>query len=248
VTTTCGIFINSSASDAFHTNGGVSITATQILVNGGTSLAANSSVTPTPVTNAGTVSDPLSSLSMPSFDDDCDNNNYKLNGGANATLSPGTYCGGITVQSSSTATFSPGLYIINGGGLNISSSSTATGTGVTFFITGQYGQSAAPVDIQGGAMVTFSAPSSGPRQGMLFIQDRNLTYSTSNIFNGNAASVMSGTLYFPTTTVTYSGTSTTGSYTAVVTKKMQFNGNANFKNDPTGTYTGLASTVRGLIQ
>src|SRR5262249_22501160 len=56
VTTTCGIYVNSTASDAFHANGGVSVTATQIMVNGGTSISNNSSVSPTPVTNAGTVS------------------------------------------------------------------------------------------------------------------------------------------------------------------------------------------------
>jgi hypothetical protein len=83
---------------------------------------------------------------------------------------------------------------------------------------------------------------------MLFLQDRNLSYVAVNSFANSSSSVLQGTLYFPTTSVSYSGASSTGTYTAMVVKKISFTGSASFLNDPTGTYTGLASTVRGLIQ
>ena len=159
----------------------------------------------------------------------------------------GTYCGGITIQGAATATFGPGLYIINGGGVTFSNSAAVSGTGVTFFNTGQYGQSPGPVAFTGATTVNLSAPSSGTYQGMLFVQDRNVSYIGTNSFANSASSVLSGTLYFPSTKVSYSGASATGSYTALIAKTVSFAGSANFKNDPTRDLS-TATTVRSLIQ
>ncbi len=246
VTATCGIFVNSSDSDALDASGNSSIASTQILVNGGSTIGGKASVSPKPTTGAGAQSDPLASLAMPTFTSNCDYTNYSLS--TAATLTPGTYCGGITVQGGGTATFNPGLYIINGGGVAFQGGSAEIGTGVTFFNTGQYGKSPGPVTFSGSAVVTLAAPSSGTYQGMLFVQDRNLSYTGNNSITGASGSVLTGTLYFPSTTVSYTGTSTAGSYTALIAKTVTFSGNSNFKNDPTGTLTGLASTVRSLIQ
>jgi hypothetical protein len=84
--------------------------------------------------------------------------------------------------------------------------------------------------------------------GMSVRAERNLGYTTTNSIANSAATVLQGTLCFPTTYLTYSGASTTGMYTAIIAKRIRMAGSAAFKNDPTGTYTGLASTVRGLIQ
>jgi Flp pilus assembly protein TadG len=243
---TCGIFVNSSNSGAFSAQGTSQTTSNNILVNGGASVANNASVTPAPTTNAGSQPDPLASLAMPTVTATCDHTNFSV---ANTqTLSPGTYCGGITVQGGGQVTFSPGMYILNGAGMTFNGGSTATGSGVTFFNTGQYGQSPGPVNFAGGSLVTLSAPTSGTYQGMLVVQDRNLSYNQNNNFTTGAASTITGTLYFPSTAVTYAGASNTGSYTALVAKTVAFTGTSNFKNDPTGTFTGLASTVRALIQ
>jgi hypothetical protein len=206
VTATCGIFVNSSSSDAFDASGGSSTSSTQILINGGSSIKA--SVTPTPTTGAGPQSDPLASLAMPTFTSNCDHTNYTLS--TTGTLSAGTYCGGITIQGGGIATFSSGLYIINGGGVTFQGGSKENGTGVTFFNTGQYGQSPAPVTFSGSSVVTLTAPDSGTYQGMLFVQDRNLSYTTANSISGASGSLLTGTLYFPSTSVTYTGSSTTG--------------------------------------
>jgi hypothetical protein len=243
---TCGIFVNSSSSGAFSAQGSSQTTSNHILVNGGASLSNNAIVSPTPTTNAGSQSDPLSGLAMPTFTSTCDYTNYSVS--TAITLNPGTYCGGITVQGSGNATFNPGLYILNGGGMAFNGGSFERGSNVTFFNTGQYGQSPGPVTFAGGSNVTLSAPSSGTYQGMLVIQDRNLSYNQNNNFTTGAGSTITGTLYFPSTSVTYAGASSTGSYTALVAKTIAFTGTSSFKNDPTGTYTGLSSTVRSLIQ
>ena len=145
-------------------------------------------------------------------------------------------------------TLNPGLYIINGGSLSVGNSARLTGTHVTFFITGQYGHTPGPIAFTGNSAVTLSSANSGTYEGILFLQDRNLTYGGTNSFANSTTSSLTGTLYFPTTTITYSGASATGTYTAMVAKRVTFSGSADFKNDPTGQYTGLATTVRGLIQ
>jgi Flp pilus assembly protein TadG len=276
-TATCGIFVNSSSASAFYESGSPTVTASQILVNGGTSVSSSSSVSPTPTTNAGPQADPLATLAMPTFSNNgCTYTNYTLAGSSTATLGPGTYCGGVNIShsatatfspgagqiiindglaivGSSTATFNPGTYIINGssGGvaMQFSNGVTVSGTGVTFFITGQYsGHTIGAVTSTGNAVVNLSAPTSGLYDGMLILQDRNLSYATSNSLANSTASVLQGTLYFPTTSLAYSGASSTGTYTAIIAKKISLTGSAAFKNDPTGMYTGLGSTVRGLIQ
>jgi len=270
VTATCGIFVNSTSGTAFYTTGkNTTVTATQILVNGGSSIN-NSSVSPNPTTSAGSVSDPLVSLIEPTFSSPtCQYNNVSASSGS---LAPGTYCGGLSITGGSVS-FSGGTYIINGGlsisgngnttfgngtyiingssggySINMSGGGSVTGSGVTFFITGQYGQTIGPVSITGSGTVTLSAPTSGTYRGMLFLQDRNLSYSGANVFSGSSGSVFQGTLYFPKSAVDYSGVSTAGSYTAIISSTASFSGTTVFKNDPTGTYTGLATTVRGLIQ
>ena len=76
-TATCGIFVNSNSSSAFYEHGSPSVTASQILINGGASISGSSSVSPNPpTTNAGPVSDPLANLSLPTFSNMCPNPPY----------------------------------------------------------------------------------------------------------------------------------------------------------------------------
>jgi hypothetical protein len=277
-TATCGIFVHSTSPTGFKTTGSASVTASQILINASAaSIGGSTSVSPTPTFNAGSsaTSDPLL-LSVPTFTDDtCDSDHTNVSVGSTTTrnIDAGTYCGGITIGNSANVTFTGGTYIIKDGlsiggastvtfdagtytlngsksnyALSFGNSAAITGTGVTFFITGQYSHTIGAVESTGATTVHLSAPGSGSYAGMLFVQDRNLSYSTVNSFANSATSVLQGTLYFPTTPVSYSGASATGSYTAMVAKTISFTGSANFKNDPTGQYTGLATTVRGLIQ
>jgi hypothetical protein len=60
---------------------------------------------------------------------------------------------------------------------------------------------------------------------------------------------LSGTLYFPTTSISYSnGTSQANSATALVAKDISFVGGANFKYDSSGQTTGLVTNSSVLVQ
>lgn len=246
VTATCGIYVNSTSATAFSLSASATAHATSIQVVGGASITATAAATPTPTTGVTAFSDPLASLPMPTFSG-CNYTNYSLTNTSTATLSPGVYCGGISITQSAVATLNPGLYILNGGGLNVGNTGQLTGSGVTFFNTGQSGYTAAPIVSSNNTVLTLSAPTTGTYEGMLFIQDRNLTYPGANSFANGSSSVMTGTLYFPSTSLAYSGASSTGSYMAVVAKTVTFSGNSSLKNDPTGTYTGLAVRGTSLI-
>jgi hypothetical protein len=183
---------------------------------------------------------------MPSFGA-CTQTNFSKTGSSNATLNPGVYCGGISISGSGTTTFNSGTYILNGGALSVSGSGMITGSNVMFFNTGQGGRTPAAINMSGSGQVTLSAPTAGAYQGMLFVQDRNITYGGTNSFTGSSTSTFTGTLYFPSTAVTYTGSSS-GTFTAIIAKTLTFTGTSNIKNDPTGAYTGLGGRFSAIIQ
>jgi Flp pilus assembly protein TadG len=74
--------------------------------------------------------DPFASYNVPT--NACDFTNLSVT--APATLSPGTYCGGINI--SKDVTFSPGVYYIQNGDLVITGSANIIANNVTFLITG----------------------------------------------------------------------------------------------------------------
>jgi hypothetical protein len=126
---------------------------------------------PYPNFNAPAMTDPLASVTSPSFNGICNHLLYSVTG-VTATLNPGNYCGGITLTNS-TITLNPGLYVITGGSLW--TNSTVTGNGVTLFFTlgGGYGMGKF---ITSYGTTTLNAPtdsSNGGIPGISVFADRN---------------------------------------------------------------------------
>jgi len=145
-------------------------------------------------------------------------------------------------------TFGAGNYIINGGGLSFGGGITTSGSGVMFYLTGTNANYAS-VTIANGTTVTLSAPTSGTYQGILFYQNRSITSASNADFAGGAVMNLTGTLYFPTTDVSYSnGTSGSGSTTAIVANQVSFSGGARINYDSTGSKTGLYQKSAAVIQ
>jgi hypothetical protein len=140
-----------------------------------------------------------------------------------------------------------GLYIMNGGGFNNSHGGTINGTGVTIYLTGQHGFTAAGMQLLGNSVSNLSAPSSGTYQGILFYQDRSASYATANFLSNSATLNATGTLYFKTTALNMTGNVHTGKL-AIVASTLSIVGSSTFQQDTTGTYTGLATTTPGIIQ
>ncbi|MGC2658365.1 MAG: Tad domain-containing protein [Bryobacteraceae bacterium] len=225
----CGIMINSSSSSALNLDGGSSLKASSINIVG--NYTNSGTISPTPKTGVSAVSDPLASTASPSFSS-CTYTNWQMNSGTGSkTLSPGTYCGGITISAQNlTATFNPGLYIVTGG-INWNAQSNIVGSGVTFFFTkgggSQYGQ----VTISGQVKVNLSAPTTtanGGIPGILMFGDRSWISTSQNVnINGASFAKLEGILYFPYTGMIITGqTSTTGNYLGIVADNITVNGGA----------------------
>jgi len=250
----CGIYDNSG----FKYTGSGNITAgTTIQYIGSKTMTGSGNVTPAPTSTATPAADPFASLPSPPVGA-CTNPNpglpYPLviSDASNHTINPGTYCGGIKIQGSGSITFTTGTYILNGtdaGGnsFDYSGSGNLSGANVMFFITGQGGYTAGPINLSGSGNLTFSALNSGTYMGVLFYQDRNISppYAGTNTYTGSGN--VTGTFYFPTTNLKYSGSGNALSQ-AIVAYTVTMTGSGNFTKDLGGSLTGLVKTVTGLIQ
>jgi putative Flp pilus-assembly TadE/G-like protein len=199
----CGIAVNSAASIAAAVTATGQVTASAIGVVGGVS---GTTFSPTPLTGISSVADPVAWLQPPAVPNTCDH--VDLIVASSMTLSPGTYCGGLKVYNGQ-ATLLPGLYILRGGGLEVRSAGStlrSTGSGVSFYNTslptgGGYGA----ILLQANVNVNISAntdPASAV-PGILFYSDPAAPDLT-NVFKAGSATVMNGTMYFPTQSVEFS--------------------------------------------
>jgi Flp pilus assembly protein TadG len=170
----------------------------------------------------------------------CTYNPFSAPGGTSITLSPGTYCGGLTISSYNNVYFTHGIYYIANGDLymssvnNVSCSDCTSGAGVTFVLTQTTGNNAdiGGVRISSDNNVTFNAPvpcsvSNPPANcinnplypGVLFYQDRRATTgtmtSTSKIFTISSlnTATLTGAIYFPNNRIDISSLNNSGSST-----------------------------------
>ena len=142
-----------------------------------------------------------------------DNERVPLSGhltGGNILLTPGTYCGGLTVDGLRVR-FAPGDYTFKDGPLTFLNKSQADADRATFGFRG----AGATLNIESGSSLKIRSATEGPRKGLAFIQvadtdapgNRAPIAGTNRISSGGSIS-MSGTAYFPEQTLLISGEDT----------------------------------------
>lgn len=231
----CGVVVDSTSSTATIVNGSGSIQTEGICGPGSYTLNGPASVTPLP-TSCQSESDPLyplpSNLAPTNVNNACDHNNASYN--QSATLSPGVYCGGITVNGNPTITFQPGVYILRDGPLTANGNATLNGTGVGFYLTGNSGLivSSDAVTFNGNVSVNFTAPTTGPLAGIAIYEDHTAATGTiTNTINGHVAANIDGVLYFGNQNLVINGSTSSSDeypYTGVIANTVTFNGNNKF--------------------
>jgi len=239
--TNCPVYVDSNSGSALVKTGSGSINGTVDIV-GNYSQVGSGSISPAPSTGKSLVADPLAALPTPTFSG-CDFTNYSTS--SDATLSPGVYCGGVSITGSGTITMNPGIYIMNGGGFSSGGSANITGSHIMIYNTATASQTIGAVSITGSGTLTLSAPNTGTYEGILIFQDRS--QSVGGTVTGSNTSVVTGTLYFPDANLTYTGT-TTAQYTAIVADTVTMVGTSAFKTDTNGTFTGLTIAKAVLLQ
>jgi Flp pilus assembly protein TadG len=257
----CTAQINSTATDpvnkqpsnsAANANGSSTLTGTYDVVGAG-DYNQNYCQTGGPfVCGAASVADPLIGLRAVNETTDIGTTScthttqYNPPNGA-TTIPSGIYCGGINIgNSNATVTFQTGgVFEIRDGSLSISSGTVRGANVMFYFTTATPTTTADPVVNINTSNVTLSAPASGTFKGILFYGNRAAQVAasgTNNVIQAGSNPNITGTFYFPTGNVLYSGqAATNGGHVSIISYRLQVNGGSAFTWDSTGTYTGLAT-------
>ncbi len=238
----CVLHSNSSSSIGADFTGNAVLTADAVKSAGGHKVTGSTTVN---LTNGfsdyvAPLPDPFETLTIPALGS-CLATNPHYVANQTVTLSPGTYCGKMQIDSQATVKLNPGTYYINKGDLVINGQANVTcncvgeSDGVTIILTsnGAAGEIGI-VDIQGGATVNLRAPTgdtSNPFNGILFYQDRNAELKNSQ-FEGNASMNLTGILYFPKGHVEWEGNNgaNLSNCSMIVSKTFEIEGNAKLNN------------------
>ena len=224
----CGIAVNSSSSNGFMVDAASTVAAHDIAIVGGKS--ASGGVTPIARVGAVAAVDPLKNYVMPTFGVCSFTEQQVIE--ADATLSPGVYCGGILIKNQVTIRFSPGTYYLVGGGIANTDNATLLGEGVTFVNTQKAGYPYGAVNLgSDGTLISLSAPTDGLAKDILFYQEPSIAVGStaSNLGGGlNTLMKLTGVIYFPTTSLRYQVGSTlvmgAGTHTFIVSYNLAMTG------------------------
>jgi len=248
----CGILSNSISDDSVTLGGNTEITASpiasagQIDVSGGPTINTSSEIE-----GAARGTNPYADLVVPApASCDADHTNVAIN--SDTVLSPGTYCGGIRINSGAVVTLDPGEFIIDNGDLDIRGGASVSGDEITVLLTSSDGNNFGNLKYNGGSDISLSAPTSGSFSGVLFFQDPDApsfqgANTISNKFLGGADLDVTGALYFPSQELDFSGgTDVNSSCVQLIALSVTFSGNAALGNncDAAGTAPLGLSVVR----
>lgn len=136
-----------------------------------------------------------------------------------ASMEQARFVGGVSFKGE--VDLCPGLYVIDGGSLSFGRNSVVRGANVVFYLA-----NGASLTIDGTAVLTLSAPASGPYSGVLFFNDP-ASVSTNNKIVGNASSQIQGVLYLPSGNLDFQGNSgSTNSCMQILASEIYISGNS----------------------
>ncbi len=247
--TSCGLVANSTGNPAILVTGGATLNTQSVSSSGFTTTSGGATINATNgiKNNQTAVLDPYAGVAMPSITGSCPSlPTVACQAGGTSygwkstpyNLVPGVWTNGVTFGSGMTYNMSPGVYFVDRGTFQPAGGITLNGTGVTIVLTSSTGSNYATASLGNGANVTLVAPTTGATQGIVFFGDRNAPLANTQNFAGGATFSFTGAIYFPSTTVQFSGgvTNPTGC-TQLIAGNIQFNGGANFQNNCAGAGT-----------
>jgi hypothetical protein len=243
LSTNCGVVVNSDASDAVDlgASGKIYATGSGIGISGDYTGGGGSVASPEPATGIASVPNPLSSITMPTVGACTVTGPLVVSG--TATLSPGVYCGGISVGAgggggagTNVANLNPGTYIMAGGGLTVGNSGAIYGDGVTIIVTtGSYPFKA--FQFGTGCKAKLIAPSSGAYKGIVMFQDPASPPTPTSTFAcaSDDEPEIVGSIYLPGSSIEFNGSNTmTTIQGAVIANQVIVSGKINIESDTSG--------------
>ena len=188
----CGAQINSNGKEALKASGKSSLISDSICVSGGAKIDGGADVMPQPSEGCPPHVDPMAELIMPEVGG-CTDTEVEYKDETITLTADRVFCKGLRLVGKSKVTLSPGLYVIDNGKLEIRDDAILEGDGVTIMLYGEK----AEMDIKKNAALRLTAPTSGPRQGLLIIQDGGPKKIKENKWDSKAMSELRGVVYLP---------------------------------------------------
>ena len=230
----CGVASNATGSTAITAAGSTYVLASPIAAVGNVPASGNYQTGTVLVPYSIPQRDPFASLpdASTTIPNPCTGGSVTINSNQNSTMDPGCYSS-ITIKGQ--VTMRPGNYFIKGGDFSTTAQSNISAVGVTIILTND-GTTFGKVDMNGGANVVMSAPTTGAYRGVLFYLDKDAPL-LDNKFNGGASGSFLGAIYMPSQQVTMTGNSSfTTDCLQIVSRRVVMTGNTTITNDcPVGT-------------
>ena len=248
----CGVAANSDGQHAIDLSGGSFIAGSPLTSVGGIRGSSRNIASGTQVSSYSVAQkDPLAArdLSVPTEPSACTATNLSVQPNRPlVTLSPGRYCGGMTLRGQ--VALSPGVYIMDEGSFHLTSQANVSGQGVTIILTGSTPDKIATVNMEGGATANLRAPTQAENDtwhDILFFQDQNAEGQLSS-FAGGSATVLKGITYMPGGNLRYTGGSTnTSECLFLVASRVTFTGTSRIRNncprDPDDVFAALSVRI-----
>jgi hypothetical protein len=236
--TSCGMASNSSSPISFNVSGNVTLNVNDASSVGGITYNGHDpfSVNTTLSENQNPFVDPYANLATPNYTH-CTANQIATHAiigqqPSGNTYYPGVYCGGF----SGSGTFSPGVYILDGGNFNVGN---ITGQGVSVVLTSSSGNNYGNVSMAGNSSLNITAPAVGQDMAGVAIYRDRAAPAGDNSFLGNSIVNVSGAVYMPTAQIDWGGTSgSTGQQcTRLIGDSIFLHGTPNIGNNCAGTGT-----------
>ena len=242
----CNLYDNSNDPSALTVGGTASVAALSVGVVGG--ISGTNSITASGGIKTGVwpAADPYAAVSFPPFYG-CDQHNLKIN--SSVTLSPGVYCGGMSVNAGAVVTLNPGIYYMDQGSLSVAGNATINGAGVTIVFTGN-NNNWATASIGSNANINLTAPTTGPTAGIVIFGDRNMPVGTVFKMTGGDTQSFGGAIYLPKAALSYSGGSgASNGCTQIVADTLSWSGNSNLALNCSGYATKpIGSNTASLVE
>lgn len=217
----CGIYANSTSSQAIRLDGQTKIRASIICAVGGIKTYNSGAADPEPLSDCPEIPDPLALRSPPPVGGCGPNIDVTIKTGQ-VPLEPGVYCDGLTIAGNAEVTLSEGVYIIKDGPLKIGNDAVIKGENVGFYLVGD----AATIRCTGNAAVELSGRKTGEMAGLLIFEDRAAPLGQEHTISCANASVLTGTIYLPRGKLSVNPNASVAAesaYTAIIAYQIELN-------------------------
>jgi Flp pilus assembly protein TadG len=212
----CAVYSNSSSSESIIVSDQSRIEANSICSAGGFNFKGKATP-PSVMSDCPVVADPLEKRQKPSFGS-CDFKNVVIAKGT-ASVSPGVYCGGLTIKGDAKVTINPGTYIMDDGPFSVVGDAIVSGEDVAFFMTGAH----STIKFDNNATVSLSGAETGDLAGLLFFEDASSNIGRRHIIRATHVENLTGTIYLPSGELLVDPNSSVGAdsaYTAIVAYRI----------------------------